>query len=165
MRTLLAIAVVISVVGQANAAPANPESIETLFVVMKTEATIEFLYDKMDQITRRSIQQATGGKPITPEQRQTLDKLRTNVAALVRKELSWDTLRPQYVQLYSETFDQEEIDSLVAFYRSTAGQAFVAKMPTLLQKTMTIAQSQMLTLLPKVKMATEQALAEAKLAK
>lgn len=91
--------------------------------------------------------------------------MRTKVIAIMKKEVSWDVLRPQYVQVYGETFDQEEIDGLVAFYSSEAGQAFVNRMPALLQKTMTIVQSLMQTLLPKITTANEQALAEAKLAK
>jgi hypothetical protein len=40
------------------------------------------------------------------------------------------------VPSYSETFSQEEVDGLIAFYQSPAGKAYVEKMPTLLQKTM-----------------------------
>ncbi len=150
-------------VGQAVAAPASTESIETLLKVTKTESTFDTMYANMEQFMRQSMQQATLGKTLTPEQQQVIDTVPTKFVAVMRAELTWDKLKPQFVQLYRETFDQEEIDGLVAFYRSTAGQAFTNKMPVVMQKSMAISQSQMQTIIPKMKAAMEQAMAEAKL--
>jgi uncharacterized protein len=61
--------------------------------------------------------------------------------AMLREEMTWDKLRPVYVQIYQESFTQEEIDGLIAFYESPAGFAFVEKMPFVMQKSMSIMQS------------------------
>jgi len=165
MRKLIVTAIVAFVATQANAAPASPDSVETLLTVMKTEAMLDSMYTSVEQIMRQSMQQATGGKPITPEQQRFLDAAPGKFVAVMKSELTWDKLKSQFVQLYVETFDQEEIDGLLAFYRSAPGQAFINKMPRVMQKSMVIAQSQMQTLLPKMKAAIEQAVSDAKLAK
>ncbi len=71
-------------------------------------------------------------------------------------------VKPQYIRLYQETFDQDEVESLIHFYKSPAGQAFVKKMPILTQKTMAMTQSQLQSLLPKVRAAIAGARAEYK---
>jgi uncharacterized protein len=71
-------------------------------------------------------------------------------------------MKPVYMQLYRETFDQAEIDGLIAFYRSPAGQSFIAKMPKVMQKSMVVVQEQMRAMMPKIQEATAQAMEEAK---
>ena len=165
VRKLLLASVMVVFVSQAAAAPASPESVEALLTATKAESMIESVYASMEQFMRTSMQQAAGGKTLTPEQQQVIDSLPAKFLALMRSEFTWDKLKPQYVQLYRETFDQEEIDGLAAFYRSTAGQAFINKMPIVMQKSMAISQSQMQALFPKIKSAVDQAISEAKLAK
>jgi hypothetical protein len=165
MRKLIVTAIVAFVTAQANAAPASPDSVETLLTVMKTEAMLDAMYTSMEEIMRQSMRQAIGGKPVTPEQQRILDAVPGKFVAVMKSEFTWDKLKSQFVQLYVETFDQEEIDGLLAFYRSAPGQAFIKKMPSVMQKSMVIAQSQMQTLLPKMKAAIEQAVSDAKLAK
>jgi hypothetical protein len=114
---------------------------------------------------RQAMKQAVGDKPLSPEQQRALELVPSKFVAAMRAEFTWATLKPRYVQLYQETFEQEEIDGLIAFYRSAVGQAYINKMPTVLQKSMSIAQSQMQSLLPRMKQATEEAIREAKLAK
>lgn len=83
--------------------------------------------------------------------------------AVMRQEVTWQKPKPVHVQLYRETFDQEEIDGLVAFHASPAGQAFVDKMPVVLQESMAISQSLMQPLFPKMTAAMQEAMTEAKI--
>ena len=53
---------------------------------------------------------------------------------LTKSRMSWEKLRPAYVKAYSETFSEEEIDGILAFYESLAGRAMQAKMPVFIQK-------------------------------
>jgi uncharacterized protein len=40
------------------------------------------------------------------------------------------------VRLYQATYTQDEVDGLIAFYKTPAGQALINKAPLLLQNTM-----------------------------
>ncbi len=70
-----------------------------------------------------------------------------------------------FTEIYQESFSQEEIDGLIAFYASPAGRAYIDKMPLVMQKTMTVMQSRMPAMIERMRAAREKALADAKLAK
>jgi len=144
----------------ARAAPATPESIEQLLTLTRAEGILDAVYANMDQIMRQAMAESLKGQKITPEQQRFIDAAPARFARVVREELSWDKLRPMYVQIYQQSFTQEEIDALTAFYRTPAGMAFVAKMPAVMQRSMGAMQSRMRPLLDRMQQAVDEALAE-----
>jgi hypothetical protein len=164
MRKLLSV-VCFFIACNAWAAPASPESVEELLRVTRAGAMVESVYGNMEQIMRQGALQGMQGKPMTPEQQRVLDTMIPRMIAVMRQEFNWETLRPQYIQLYRETFEQEEVDGLIAFYKSPAGQAFVDKMPVVLQKSIAMSQSMMRTTMPRIMAELKDAMAEAKAAK
>jgi uncharacterized protein len=94
-----------------------------------------------------------------------IDAAKDSIVKVIREEIAWDKMRPLYMQVYQETFTQEEIDGLLAFYTSPAGIAYVEKMPVVMQKTMAITRSRMAPMMEKMKAAIQQAVADAKAAK
>jgi uncharacterized protein len=42
-----------------------------------------------------------------------------------------------YVRTYRASLTQDELDGMLKFYRSSAGQAFIKKMPLIMQNVMT----------------------------
>lgn len=125
---------------------------------------LDSMYALMQQSMQQSITQSIAGKSLTPEQQRIMDAVPAKVFAAMRSELNWDKLEPQYVQLYTESFDQSEIDGLIAFYEGPAGRAFIDKMPTVLQKSAAITRSQMQAVLPQITAIMQQAFADAKVA-
>jgi len=161
MKKLLALAALVTSLG-AHAAPASEESVERLLAATNAEALMPSIYAGMEQLMRQSMQQAVKGKPLTAEQQRALDAAPSKFAAVMKDEMSWQKLKPKYVQLYRETFEQEEVDGLLAFYASPAGQAMLTKMPVVMQKSFAMSQSMMQSVLPKLEEALKAALAEAK---
>jgi len=53
----------------------------------------------------------------------------------LQKYMTWDLMRPELVQLYTDTYTEPELKQLAAFYRTPLGQKTMAKMPELLQRT------------------------------
>jgi uncharacterized protein len=83
------------------------------------------------------------------------------MAQVLREELSWAVMRPGMAQIYRETLTQEEVNGLIAFYRTPAGQALITKMPQIMQRSMVYTQSRMATVSPRIQAAVEQAMREA----
>jgi uncharacterized protein len=146
----------------ASAAPVSDESIETLLELTHAESLVDTVYASVEQMIRQGMNQALQGKPLSAEQRTFIDGIPARFAAVMREEFNWQKMKPVYMQLYRETFDQAEIDGLIAFYRSPAGQSFIAKMPKVMQKSMVVVQEQMRAMMPKIQEATAQAMEEAK---
>jgi hypothetical protein len=109
------------------------------------------------------MQQAVRGKSISPAQQRFLDSVPEKLVAVMREELDWFKMKPLCVQIYRSTFEQEEVDGLIAFYTSPAGRAFIDKMPVATKKVMASVQSMVQSLLPRMDAAMKAALGEAKL--
>jgi hypothetical protein len=116
--------------------------IERLLALTNADATVNLMFDQMKaQMKTMTASQMPAGT--TPEQRAKAEDVQTQVLDLVKSRMSWEKMRPEYVKLYSETFSDEEIDGMLAFYQSPAGRAMLEKMPAMMPKIMALAQAQM----------------------
>jgi uncharacterized protein len=131
-----------------RAAPASPESVTALFSLMNMDRTIAQSFDKMQALTRQSLASLPRARALTPEQRERFDAGIARVDTLMRDEMSWAKLEPEFVQIYASTFTQDEIDGQLAFYRTPAGQALITKTPQLTDRTLVAMQAHMQVLLP-----------------
>ena len=119
--------------------------IERLLDAMNADATINQLFEQIKTMT--AAQMPPGA---TPEQTAKAREVQDKILDLVKSRISWDKMRPSYIKLYSETFSEEEIGGMLAFYESPAGRAMLGKMPTLLTKLIEVAQAQMNDLQPEI---------------
>ncbi len=67
-----------------------------------------------------------------------------------------DALKPLFLKVYMDTYTEEELDGILAFYKSPAGQAFVAKTPQLMQRSMQLMQEQMANVQPRLEEASKE---------
>ncbi|MEJ6022230.1 DUF2059 domain-containing protein [Ramlibacter sp. PS4R-6] len=146
---------------QAQAAPATAESIERLLVASNVEATMDSFYVAMEQIMRQSMQQAVGQQRLTPEQQRVMDSLPPKFMKLMKDEYGWASMKPDFVRIYQETFEQEEVEAMIAFYQSPAGRSLLAKMPLIIQRSAALSQQRMVTLMPRMTRMLEDAIREA----
>jgi len=104
-----------------------------------------FRLTKIDQLLRQSltlaaeqvksglIQQIMGVK-LSPDMQKEVGAMQDKVAGIVSDAVAWDKLKPPYLKLYLDAYSEEELDGIVAFYKSPAGQAMVTKTPELMTK-------------------------------
>jgi hypothetical protein len=59
-------------------------------------------------------------------------------------------MKPEYVRLYSEAYTEQQIDDMLTFYRSSTGQAMVAKTPDLMAKSSVIVQQRVMAARPEM---------------
>jgi hypothetical protein len=164
MRIFLTFVALLSTLN-AFAAPASQESVENLLMATKAESMMDSMYGGMEQMMRQGMRQAVKDKPLSPEQQRILDAVPTKFVAVMREEMNWQKMKPLYVQLYRDTFEQEEIDALIVFYASPVGQTFLKKMPLVMEKSMALSQSLMQSIIPKMTAAMKDAMAQAKVSK
>ena len=53
----------------------------------------------------------------------------------LKKYMTWSSMQPELVKLYTDTYSEAELKELAAFYRTPVGQKSLAKNPELMQKT------------------------------
>lgn len=146
------------------AAPPSDESIRTLFKVMKAESLLDSVYANLEPAMRQGMAQAAAGKTLNEEQKRVLERAPQRLSEVLRSELSWAKMEPMQIAIYRDSFDQAEVDGLIEFYKSPLGQSFVNKMPMVTQKAMTAMQVYMQQVMPRIRAAMEEVLAEARLA-
>lgn len=144
------------------AATPSTESLDALFEVTRAQALVSSMSANVEQSIRLTTEQALGGKTLNDAERRAIDNMTKKAAEIVRQELTWDKLRPIYINIYQESLTQEDIDGLVAFYRSPAGDAMVKKMPLVGQKTMGAVQAMIGPMMKKLQSAQAEAMAEIK---
>jgi hypothetical protein len=77
-------------------------------------------------------------------------KMMDAMLEMIAAETSWEKVKADYVTLYADTFSAAELAELIAFYRSPAGKAFVAKQSELTRKSIAMPQKSTLRLMPKI---------------
>lgn len=87
------------------------------------------------------------------DQAQLTDKLMD----LIKSRMSWDSLKPEYERIYMETFNEQELEGIVSFYKSPAGKAMISKMPQLMQKAMAVGQARMAEIGPEIQKLVKEA--------
>jgi hypothetical protein len=156
-------AVILLAPGWSQAEPARPETIEELLVVSKTQSLLESAHQNIGRTTLANIDQALEKDGSNAEERRVyLEGFSRKLSQIAQEELSWDTLKPMFIRIYSESLTQEELEGMVAFYKTPAGQAMVNKMPRVMQATMTEMQQRIGPMVQRVMAASQEAIAEAK---
>ncbi len=132
------------------------ESVDRLLVVANVEKNIDSIAGSMNQQVHRIVEQAIPGQKLTPSDEKALEALRVKMAAVIAREISWAKIKDLYEQVYASAFTQEEIDALIAFYSSPAGQVFSEKQPEITQKTGAIMQREMMPVIMQLRSAVRE---------
>ncbi len=138
--------------------PASKASIEQLLEITETkqmyEATMQEMTKMVDQSTARIMNR------IPAEKQAKFKKAMVQLDTIIKEEMSWDKMKSQYVQIYMETFTQQEIDDLAAFYQTPSGKSFIKKQPMVIQRTSAISQEKMGVMMERFSSMMQQVMAE-----
>jgi uncharacterized protein len=120
----------------ANNAPASDASIREMLELTNAQQIIAGMKGQMSAVINNAMLNAMKGQTITPERQAILDRMAAKMSALVADMLNWDILLPIYLRTYRDSFTQDEINGAIKFYKSAAGQAYVKKLPLVMQNVM-----------------------------
>src|SRR5260370_39844217 len=125
--------------------PSKEAKIVRVLALMKAEALTDQVFEQMKAETA-----SISAPNASEKERAHAREIQAKIMDLVKDRMSWEKMRPVYVKMYSETFTDEEIDAMLAFYQCPAGRAMLEKMPKLVAKIMALAQSQLAGLMPEI---------------
>lgn len=145
----MAIGLVLSVAG-AHAQDASRRVLaEELLNVMNVQEAIGkslAMIKQMIPVQREKMMQAMGQTNMPSKVSNQSDQMMD----LMAQELSWDKMKDDYITLYAETFTEDEMKGIIAFYKSPAGLAFTKKQPELMKRSMEMTQKMMMRIMPKI---------------
>jgi hypothetical protein len=113
--------------------PPSDASIKQLLEVVEMRKLPEAMTAQLDGAMKQAIQQATQGEQVPASIQQDIDKRQAQMIVAMKETLDWNKLEPVYVHVYQKSLTQQEVDGLIAFYKTPSGQAVLKKMPVIMQ--------------------------------
>jgi hypothetical protein len=153
-RTLLALLLLTPLFAHADDA-AKKAKIEELMQLTNMNHLMDQMLGQMTQRMKTSATEQEDTLNLTADQKTVYENYQQKMSQLITDSVNWNKMKPIMVQVYSETYTDQELEGILTFYRSPAGQAMVAKSPQLMTKTMTLMMQQMSTLQPQIQQLTK----------
>lgn len=123
------------VCASAHAEKPTDASVKELLTLANSQQIIRNVEAQMDGMMKSTMKTAMKDQAVNEAQQKVLDKFKDKVLDIHRKEMRWENLEPIFVRIYSNSLTQEDVDGIIAFYKSPAGKSFISKMPVMMQQT------------------------------
>jgi hypothetical protein len=128
------------------AEPAKKETIDAFFDAANMQKMMNTIYGQMDGMFKHM----TAGMNVPEKDKPIMDKYLAKYTAMVKEEMSWDKLKEPMEKIYASVYTEDEMQGIVAFYKSPAGQKMLNKMPELMQASNGIMQDSVKSIMPKI---------------
>jgi hypothetical protein len=139
---------------QVNPNPPSEQSVNEMIKLMQLEnllkAALRQMNDGLEKGMEGGLQKATSGRDLTPAQKAEVEDFRKKHKATAAEELSLDKIMHMYAQAYRDAFSQEEVDGVIAFYKSPAGKAVTDKNPLVMQKAAALTEARITVMTKKL---------------
>lgn len=123
------------------AAPPSDADVERLLKASRARNMLDAVVPQMEALQRQQFQQFSSDRGLSPEQQAEALRIQARTSQIMRDSLSWEQMRPVYIQAYQQTFTVQDVKALTKFYESAAGQSLLDKTPMLMQH-LTVAMQQ-----------------------
>ncbi|MDI9237923.1 DUF2059 domain-containing protein [Lysobacter sp. LF1] len=125
----------------AHAAAPTDAQIDRLLDVMRMRQALETMLPQVEAMQQQMFERMTADTPMSAEQRALAQRILARTSQNLRNTLTWGKLAPIYRDVYRTTFDAQDMDAMIDFYGSAAGQRVLEKMPKAMQATMAATQT------------------------
>jgi hypothetical protein len=122
------------------------KAVEKLFTLTKTST----MMDSVRNQTKKMLYQQMSQQDIPEAKKPIFNKYMSEMIELITNTVNWDKVKPEMTDLYMSNFSENEINDMLAFYRSPTGKKFVDKMPIIMKKSMEIGQRQTRMMIPQL---------------
>jgi uncharacterized protein len=123
---------------------------EEMIVILHLDRMVNGVMQNALQQSAALTNQRYGGK-MTPAATASLNDFQKKLTGVLEPQIGWEALKPDYVRIFTETFPEDQLDSMLAFYKSPAGKNLVEKLPPVEQQVGQILQKRVAALQPQVK--------------
>jgi hypothetical protein len=146
----------------ALAAPAKKKSNEktdaktTLAMEVLAVTNFDDLIESMRSQVAASIEQSAGIANQCAAAKPTFTEFGKALSDKLTQTLMSSDFKVDVAAVYAETFDEDELRDIVAFYKTPLGQKLIARMPELTQKSMQISQDRIRAIAPDLQKISEE---------
>jgi hypothetical protein len=123
----LLLAFTLSTVARADDASQRAKA-QQLMTMLHTERMVQQVSDNITKQIDDAADRAAGSDS-TPDQKAKVADFKKQAAKMIDGRLGWAAMKPEIVDIYVKQFTEDQIDSIIAFYKSPTGAAMMEKMP------------------------------------
>jgi len=147
LTRIFALAVLLAAAPFAAAQPPSDAQVDRLLEVMRARQTLDATLPQVQAMQQQMVAQMTADQELDEEERASINRALASTNAAMAEVLTWERMGPLYRDIYAQTFTAEDVDAMIGFYESPAGQKTLDKMPLLMQNTMNAVQQLVMPLL------------------
>lgn len=129
------------------AAEPTDADIDRLLKASRAESLLAAILPQMEAVQQQEFDKHFAGKEMTEEQKAEVARIQAKTNEIVRKALSWEQMRPVYLEVYKKTYTRDDVRAITKFYESPAGKRMLDKNPALMQNIMSAVQQKMVPML------------------
>lgn len=160
MRQIFLAAALVLTCASAFATEPSDNSIERLLLVTNAQALNDSALQQSAAIIEPVLKKSIDAMNLAPTEKQAAEGIMARFAqklhAAMAAEMSWEQFKKTMVQIYKDTFSQEEVEALIAFYESPIGKMVREKMPIMIQRYFEFTQERPDPLVQKVQQAAQE---------
>ncbi|WP_412972158.1 DUF2059 domain-containing protein [Glaciecola sp. MF2-115] len=149
---LLTLILLFSLTANAQVVTTEKDKLDELLDIMKLDETMDLMFTQMRDMQTDMLK----GQDMSAEESAVHKDYLAKLSDLFKAELSFEIMREEFKRIYRQNFTEQEIEEILAFYRSPAGQSVLRTMPVVMQESMQVAQRAAQNLMPKVQALVEQ---------
>jgi hypothetical protein len=123
-----------------------------LVALLRTESMVQQNSVTIMKQVSDAADKVAGPNP-SPESKARLASFENKVSQLIDAQVGWKELGPAIIDIYAQTFTEQQLDGIVAFYKTSAGIALLDKMPEINTQINQLAQSKLTILQPQISQA------------
>lgn len=131
----------------AHAAEPSEADIDRLLQASRAQSLLNGVVPQLEAMQQQEFDKHFAGKELNDEQKAEVARIQAKTREIVQRALSWEEMRPLYVDVYKKTYTREEIRAITKFYESPAGKSLLDKNPLLMQNLMAAIQEKMVPML------------------
>jgi hypothetical protein len=124
----------------------NRGKVEELLIQMQIPKSVENTRARMKELY---VQQARSIK-VSEENKDIVETFINGMSEVITNEFEWERVKENYIDTFSTTFSEQEIEQLLQFYKSDVGKMYAGKLQTLTEKQMKVGERIAQTIQPKI---------------
>ncbi|MEC9408795.1 MAG: DUF2059 domain-containing protein [Pseudomonadota bacterium] len=132
------------------AAGASQQSVHELLTLTNTRALMSDTLVQVESQIRTEMNNSLRGVSTRPEANIAIERMQQDLVALLRETLSWEQFEPKILSIYQRSFTEAEVQGMIDFYSTPAGQAVISKMPLVMQHSMEMVWTQTQAMQPRL---------------
>lgn len=129
---------------------------EELLRLQKKDQMMKPIFDQMSSM----MEQQYSSMGVPEEERPKLKKYTDKLFNAMEEQFAWEKVKDDFITIYTETFSEDELRAISAFYKTPAGQTYIQKMPTLLKHSVELSQKKMPEMMKRLKEITAEMIQE-----